>query len=835
MIVSEKVGAVERRTRWQLTLSYVAGASLWIFFSDWQLVDFVARGSQRHYVFYQTAKGLLFVTVSGSLFFWFSGRLIDRLDKMRQRLQAREGAYQSLFDMNPLPCWIVDADMGSIQTVNQATLYHTGFSREELESKNKKDLLNPLPREEWPFGPESVSSICTLRTKSGELRYVEMFSLLLDQNPPFTECLFYNDVTDKLSAQRLIVQSEFRYRGLVEQASDGIAVVDDHENIVEANSQLCSMLGYTREELFRMKYKAILSPENLARFPLVYNSLQKGQIARLEREYRRKDGSVFPVELSLNRIEQHQIQVIIRDITERKKTETALRESEERLDLATTAANLALWDWFIPTGHVVINARWAQLLDHTIEEIEPHFRAFIDRIHPEDKKRVLQTLEAHLKGKTPLYQSEHRLRKKNGSWIWVLDTGRVVDRFSDGSPRRAAGSFLDITPQKNTEARLRATAIQYQALSELLLSYGMVFRFSASGSIVREWTTESMAKIIGYDLNEFSRFDLESVLYPEDRENVLAYRNTLSQGHKASAEFRIRCKDGSLRWIRAVAVPEWDNQRQKIIRFHEAGQDVTAQKKLEMELIDAKEKAEEMSRLKNAFLSNMSHEIRTPLTSVIGFAELLTEEMTGVGQEYASLIHKSGQRLMETLNSVLDLAQIQSGGKHLSPVHYNLADELNEVLQMFSPRAVDNGLTLHFINHSGAEVPVFLDKNATSRIVGNLISNAIKFTQLGSITIELVTRAAEVEISVRDTGIGITSEFLPHLFDEFKQESTGLTRDYEGSGLGLTITKHLIDLMRGDITVESEKGKGSLFTVRLPRYAQNPSEQSGIVTSGNLP
>jgi signal transduction histidine kinase len=232
----------------------------------------------------------------------------------------------------------------------------------------------------------------------------------------------------------------------------------------------------------------------------------------------------------------------------------------------------------------------------------------------------------------------------------------------------------------------------------------------------------------------------------------------------------------------------------------------------------ARDEAEEMNRLKSAFLANMSHEIRTPLTSIIGFSEVLGEQDLGEASRFAHLIQRGGQRLLDTLNSVLDLSQLEAGSMQLAPKDINVGQEVEGAASFFTPRAEKDDVALH-VHLPSDPVEAHLDASAVQRILNNLLGNAVKFTPAGGrIDVRLRAPADYVVIEVDDTGVGIDQDFLPHLFDAFQQESTGNARTFEGSGLGLAITHQLVQLMGGTIDVTTGKGEGTCFTVRLPRH-----------------
>ncbi|MFN3598012.1 MAG: ATP-binding protein [Rubricoccaceae bacterium] len=235
----------------------------------------------------------------------------------------------------------------------------------------------------------------------------------------------------------------------------------------------------------------------------------------------------------------------------------------------------------------------------------------------------------------------------------------------------------------------------------------------------------------------------------------------------------------------------------------------------------AREEAEDAARLKSAILANMSHEIRTPLTAILGFADILAEEVPDDLRDCAETIRSGGQRLLDTLNSILDYARLDAGHEHLVPEPTDAVACVGETVALLQPLAQRKGLALAFVPDAPA-IPVRHAPVGLQRVASNLIGNAIKFTERGGVRVTLHSAPTFFALRVHDTGVGIAEEFLPQLFEAFSQESDGHARAFEGTGLGLAITRGLVHLMGGEIRVWSRKGEGTLFEVALPREGPDP-------------
>ncbi len=312
-------------------------------------------------------------------------------------------------------------------------------------------------------------------------------------------------------------------------------------------------------------------------------------------------------------------------------------------------------------------------------------------------------------------------------------------------------------------------------------------------------------ELIGRSVLDF--FSAEDFVDVEHRLRLLTKGIELEQGR-----YRLLRADGYEIEVEVFSVPVRYAGRvavQSVLR------DVSEQREYELRLIEARRRAEEIARLKSSIVTNLSHEIRTPLANVLGFNQVLRDHVDEEGLQMLEIIRTGIERLLATLTAVLELARLEADDRIIEPEEVNVVSMLRETAEEALPLAERSGIELHLILPDDP-ILAYVDPYAVNGIVWRLLGNAIKFTPAGSVTVRLECTGSDVVIAIQDTGIGISAEFLPRLFEEFEQESKGLDRNYEGVGLGLAIVKRLVELCDARITVESTKGEGSTFTVCFP-------------------
>ena len=486
----------------------------------------------------------------------------------------------------------------------------------------------------------------------------------------------------------------------------------------------------------------------------------------------------------------------------------AATKTELRLRSLVDAISQVVWIADERGSVLEVSDRWSEMAGMAPDEFEGS--GWVNLVHPEDRAHVVATWHDMLARKAG-GDVEFRLRCGDDVYKWF--SSRVVPIFDGGGAFvEWVGTLTDIDDRKAAEAALRKSETLYRTMVDTAHEGVWLLDSEARTTFVNA----SMTRMIGYTAEEMAGRTFIEFVLDEDKPAAVQRFARRKQGISEAYDIRFQRRDGSVRWMLISGSPFVDENGQF------AGSlgmltDITERKEYEQGLIAAKEKAEELARLKSTLLTNLSHEIRTPLTGILGFADVIASLATESDEvlEYADFIAQSGERLMSTLNSVLELAQLESGSLRISSEVFDAAHRVRRLLPALEPVAVRRGLYLR-IEQDSSDLFTVGDPAAFARIMTNLISNGLKFTEKGGVSLRLVREQEWVRVDVIDTGIGIDESFRSQLFQDFKQESDGISRAFEGVGLGLSISSRLVKLMGGSIGVSSQPGVGSTFTVRLP-------------------
>jgi len=486
--------------------------------------------------------------------------------------------------------------------------------------------------------------------------------------------------------------------------------------------------------------------------------------------------------------------------------ERAQRRSEERFQMVARATTDALWNWDLASGGLWWSPGFYALFRYSEAREERGLDSKTSRIHPADRERVMRSVQEAIDRNEDLWSGEYRFRCGDGAYAYVSDRAFIL-RDPAGRGERIFGSMIDITARRLAEEeRDRFFTLSPDALCTAGFD-GYLKRINPA------WTD-----LLGYSEQELLSRPAMEFVHPDDRAATAEAMRRIQAGEAVvSFENRYRRRDGSHRWLqwRARQVAE----RQILYAF---ARDVTEEKRIESELAAARDQALQSVNAKSTFLANMSHEIRTPMNGVIGMCELLMDTALNSAQRrYAETIHSSADSLLTILDDILDFSKSEVGKLTLVSVPFDLRRLTEDILDLFARRAQTKGLELAGLVHR--EVPRGLrgDPARLRQVIANLLGNAVKFTERGLVSIEasLQGEAAGrpvVRFEVRDTGAGITEQGKQALFASFSQVDPSSTRRHGGTGLGLAICKQLVELMGGDIGVESVPGKGSTFWFTVP-------------------
>lgn len=505
----------------------------------------------------------------------------------------------------------------------------------------------------------------------------------------------------------------------------------------------------------------------------------------------------------------------IQDITERVSSQHALAQSNERLEFVMSSTEVGIWDWELDSNNVIFNERWAEILGYSLEELEPiTLDTWYSRVHHSDLVGLKEELARHWQNETKQFHFESRMQHKDGHWVWVLDTGKVVESFQNGKPKRMIGTHLDISAPKLAEIEIQDTN-ERMALAADSAGIG-IWDYNVITSELNwdRW----MFRLYGVDPDDFSgAYEVwEQGLHPDDKQRAIdELQLALTSGGKFDTQFRIVKPNGEVRYIKASAINKYGSDN-RVTNMIGVNYDVTDRVENEIALTEAKTDAESAVIAKNEFLASMSHEIRTPMNGVIGMLDLLERTILDSEQaHHVSVAQNSANSLLSLINDILDFSKIDADKLELEHIPFNLNKLVAEVAELFTIQAQNKGLALIVDTLEVQQPRVLGDPGRIRQVLTNLIANAIKFTNDGEVVVKVATtpRSAHwhVTLSVKDTGIGIAPEKHSQVFEVFSQADSSTTRYFGGTGLGLAIVKKLCDRMSGQVSLNSELGHGSEF------------------------
>ena len=658
--------------------------------------------------------------------------------------------------------------------------------------------------------------------------------------------LYFTDITDLKRTQEALLKNEEWLRLTMEGGRVGTWTRDlDEYNRVVWSPELEEIFGLRRGEFTQTEeaFFDFVHPDDRERLSqAVTQAVESRGAYDIEFRYTRKDGAqrwmlgrgrAFYTEDG----KPYRLAGLGWDITERKLVEESLVKNQEALKLAHKVARGGTWQWDLVTNQVNWSEEYCDLLGLNPAEVRPTHEEWSRRVHPDDLSMVLQEHRNAMAEKRDV-EVEFRIKRADGEWRWFYRTGRFV-YAKDGKPLSMIGITFDITERKQAQEALRESQAQLAnvigSAMDAVITVDQDQRIAIFNSAAEGMFGCSTTEALGQPIDRFIPERLRAL----HREHIRSFGETHVTKRSMGAL-------GALSGVRAngeefpieASISQIEMKGKKL--YTVILRDITGRKRAEEErerLLarehEARAEAEIANRIKDEFLATLSHELRTPLTAILGWLSIMrSQPLDPKTTEHAiETIERNARIQAQLIEDLVDVSRIVGGKLNLDMQPVNLLQVIEAAIEVVRPAAEAKGVALR-VNHDPSAGLVSGDAARLQQVVWNLLSNAVKFTsQGGSVEVLLGRADGLAEVVVRDTGIGIAPEFLPHVFERFRQAESPLTRSHRGLGLGLAIVRHLVELHGGSVSAESPgENQGATFTIRLPRASALRTNASATET-----
>jgi PAS domain S-box-containing protein len=796
---------------------------------------------------------------------------IDIAERKRaeEAIRESEERFAKAFLASPDGLIISRIADGLILEANDNFAALTGYTRDEIIGKSTVELglyVNPEDRHLMLDMLKEQNYVrdfeFEMKRRSGEKRLISFSAEPLDLHGEHCWLTIVRDITEPKQAEEALRESEERFAKAFRASPDGLIITRQSDGaILEVNDAWRQTFGYGSDEVLGKswtQFEMMVNPEDHERANVVME--EQGYIRDFEMKLRRKSGETIMAKISTEPIElrgEPCFVTIVHDITQSKRAEEALRESEERFSKAFRASPDGLAITRQSDGVILeVNDSWRHLLGYERDEvIGKNWAHFGFPVDPADRRRVRAAMEEQ----GYIRDYEMAVNRKSGEMILVRISIEPVELRGE---RCLVTIVHDITRRKRAEEAMRRSEEQARrqlAYIEAIYATAPVGLCFVDTNLTYLSMNERLAEINGKSIEEHVGRTVSEVL-PDMAEMLEPiFRRVIETGEPAlNVEQRVVRKAQPIvpRYFIASFYPI-KNGGGRVLGVNVVVMDITQRKKTEEELERllrqekaARAEAEAANRMKDEFLATISHELRTPLTSILGWARMLTGG--GLTKPQAShaldVIAQSAQSQNRLIEDILDTSRIITGRLKLDAQPVVIERIFHAAVDVIRPSAEAKGIALN----ETVRMPdglVFGDANRLQQAIWNLLSNAVKFTgEGGNIEARLERAEGQVEITVKDSGVGIEPRFLPYVFDRFRQADASSTREYGGLGIGLAIVRHIVEMHGGSVSASSPgKGQGATFKIRLPLMTSSrptwpaqpaqvaPAAQAGEPGSGTPP
>lgn len=701
----------------------------------------------------------------------------------------------------------------------------TGLYRDEIINKTVMEVM-PATEKYWlhtyNYVLESEEPL-TFINFSGELdKWYQVTAFKTDEKQFAT---IFEDITEKIKYEKELSLSEKRFRSFLENLNFISVILDTSGEILFCNKYLLDVTHWQSEEIINQNWFQIFCPGNndlIEQFKRAIN-LEKFK-SQIENNIVTKYGDELTILWSNSIIRDEtgnikEISCIGENITARLDAEKAVYESEAKYRMLFEKSSMVVYDYDINSAQIIWSGDTFGLLGYEHQEIQDYnVFGWESLLHPDDLNESVNLLE-HSINTGADFDHIYRLKRKSGEYIYIEDNG-VVFSNSFGVSVRMLGTLRNVTDKLMTQREILNHQLRLKSILDNIPYLA--------------WMKDTDGKYVAVNKEylNYSNLEEENIIGktddviwpPEFAEKYKIDDKIVVDSKKQSFMEEELYSNNGVVWLETFKAPIFDDKG-SVVGTTGISRDITEHRKMEKELIKARDEADAANIAKSQFLANMSHEIRTPMNGILGFLELLAlTEIDEEQAEFISLAKNASHSLLNIINDILDFSKIEAGRLRMDNVSFDLIDLLESTAILNSPRAAEKGLALNMYLEKGLPFEVIADSGRLKQIINNLLTNAVKFTDSGEVNLEVRINSQteeyfELYVEVRDTGIGIPKEEGGKLFESFSMIDSTTTRKHGGTGLGLAISKKLVEAMGGQIGFYSTLGFGSkfYFTVKLKK------------------